>query len=292
MRPSLSVVVITKNEEDNLPNFLLNVSYIADEIVIIDDGSTDRTAVIALSAGEQVRFISSPRTDGEGFSDQRNKGVAAAKGDWLLQVDCDMRITPEFADEVLEAIKRQDKAAYRFQLKQYFLNHHVRFGGFQYWNQPWLVQRSAIRWTQKLHERANIDAAPEQIGQLNHRMVHLNDAKFTDRLRKNFQYSHLEAERLLARGRAVTLLDLVAQPLWRAFRSYILMRGFLDGRIGFVWSLYQFTGTVTAYYIAWERSNRRSRQDNEASISSSFCSKSSQLPGAGLFGRRERQLLP
>ena len=71
----LSVVVITKNEETDLPGFLRNFSAIADEIVIFDDGSTDRTAEIAANYGAPVRFIKATRSSGEGFCDQRNKGL-------------------------------------------------------------------------------------------------------------------------------------------------------------------------------------------------------------------------
>lgn len=277
-RPSLSVVVITRNEAEDLPGFLTNFSAIADEIIIIDDGSEDKTEAIAKAYGGNVKFISAKRTGDEGFCDQRNKGVTAATCDWLLQVDCDMRLTGELADEIRVAIQEFGKKAYRFRLRQYFLSHECRHGGLQYWNQPWLSRRNAIRWTQKLHERAHIDAPEDNIGQLSNRMVHLNDADFSERMRKNYQYSHLEAERLLSSNKPIRLWHVFTKPFWRAFRSYVLMRGFLDGQIGFVWSLYQFTGTANAYFLAWEKANRRPRSELEQKYTDSLShSQTSQI---------------
>jgi len=275
MRPKeqkakLSVVVITLDEEADLPGFLENFLTIADEILIIDDGSTDRTKEIAEAAGEKVRFVSSPRKKGEGFCDQRQKGVEAAQSEWLLQVDCDMRLTAALASEISEAIQHGDFIAYRFRLRQYFMNHHVRYGGFQYWNQPWLSRRGATSWTQKVHERICISGNPKQIGQLSARMIHLNDMNFMERLRKNRQYSELEAQRLIDAGEDFTFLKIFYIPFWRFVRSYIVMRGFMDGAVGFVWGIYQFTSNATIYFIGWDRKYGGSRAANERSIAESM----------------------
>lgn len=267
---TLSVVVITKNEETDLPGFLRNFSTIADEIVIIDDGSTDRTEEIAAAFNGPVRFVAAPRAPDEGFCDQRNKGVLAARGDWLLQVDCDMRLTPDLAQEILSAIRIPDMVAFRFRYLQYFLSHECRHGGLQYRNNPWLCRRDAIHWTQKLHERANIDAPESRIGQLQNKMVHLIDRDFSERMRKNYQYSHLEADRLLQEGRKTTLCTLFFRPLWLAFRSYVLMKGFMDGRIGFIYALYQFTSNANIYFLAWDRENRADRSEIDRKINQSI----------------------
>lgn len=250
----LSVVAIARNEEGDLPGFLASFLPIADEIVIIDDGSTDRTREIALAAGDKVRFVAAPRTAEEGFCHQRQKGVEAARGAWLLQVDCDMRLTDGLAAEIKRAVRDSDHDAFRFRLSQYWMNRPVRHGGFQYWNQPWLVRRAAVRgWTQRVHERIAFNRDVPRIGQLEHRMVHLNDVDFEERLRKNHQYSALEVERLLAQGETFPAYKLFTAPFARFFRSYVLMRGFLDGRLGFSWAIYQFSGTATVYLMGWSR---------------------------------------
>lgn len=274
LKTTLSVVVITKDEENDLLGFLDNFMTIADEIVIIDDGSTDKTEEIALAAGDKVRFIVNPRGPREGFCDQRQKGVEAARGEWLLQVDCDMRLTPDLACEIQQAIQDNSISAYRFRLEQYFLNHRVRHGGFQYRNDPWLARRKAIiSWTQKVHERINLNCNSVQIGQLKYRMIHLTDINFTERLRKNFQYSHIEVDRLLAAGEKFTVYKIFTFPFWRFIRSYILMLGFLDGRIGLVWGIYQFTSNATIYFLGWDRQHGGSRLDNERIITRAMRSR-------------------
>lgn len=268
--PHLSVVVITKDEETDLPGFLENMSSIADEIVIIDDGSTDRTEEIARSFPGEVRFIRSPRGPDEGFCHQRQKGVEAARGEWLLQVDCDMRLTPELAAEIQAAIQSNHFNAYRFRYLQYFMNRPVRYGGFQYRNDAWLSRRRLTSWSQKVHERIHVSGPPDRVTQLRSRMIHLTDRSFIDRLRKNRDYSILEAERLLLDNRPITIWHMLAHASWRCIRSYIVMRGFLDGRVGFLWALYQFTSNLTPYYIAWSRKYGGSREGIEQQIRRAF----------------------
>jgi glycosyltransferase involved in cell wall biosynthesis len=263
--PLLSVVVITWNEEEDLPGFLASFLPIADEIVIIDDGSTDRTGEIAAGAGDKVRFIAAPRAAGEGFCDQRQKGVEAARGQWLLQVDCDMRLGDGLAEEIGRAVRRSEYDAFRFRLEQYWMNRPIRHGGFQYWNAPWLVRRSAVRgWIQQVHERIAFKRELPLIGQLERRMVHLNDRDFDERLRKNRQYSALEVERLLAEGETFPAWKMFTIPFARFLRSYLLMRGFLDGGLGFAWAIYQFSGTATVYLMGWSRRHGGVRAERPA----------------------------
>lgn len=265
--PNLSVVVIVKNEEVDLPGFLVNFLPVADEIVIIDDGSTDQTYAIAKAAGPKVRFIASPRSATEGFGDQRQKGVDAARGRWLLQVDADMRLSPGLAAEIRVAIQQDKFDAYRFRLCQYWMNRRVRFGGFQYWNQFWFARKGVIaRWGQKVHERLELTVQESRIGQFRGRMHHLNDIDFAERLRKNHQYSILEVERLLARGHRFSTFQLVLKPLAKFLTSYFFMLGFLDGRAGLVWAFYQLTGTATVYFLGWSVSRGGDRQSIEKLI--------------------------
>lgn len=264
--PTLSVVVITMNEEADLPGLLDNFLPFADEIVIIDDGSTDRTEEIAHAAGEKVRFIRSPRGPDGGFDGQRNKGVAAATSEWLLQIDADMRLSPELAAEMKQAIRSPDMAAYRYRYLQYFMNRPVRYGGFQYRNDAWLSRRTLSSWTRKVHEQIFIDAPADRIGQLQGKMHHLTDIDFSERLRKNYQYSHLEAEKLIARGVKVSFARMLLHPLWRGFRSYVMMKGFLDGKVGFFWALYQVTSNMVPLYIVWSKQNGGNRAEVERRI--------------------------
>jgi len=128
---TLGVVAISYNEERDLEGFISHLLPWVDEIVIIDDGSTDRTAEIAMAQTPKVNFIISPRNAGEFFSHQRNKGIAATSCDWLLHMDIDERVPPELAKEIMAAVRDESIEAYRYRRLNYFLHRPMQSGGWQ-----------------------------------------------------------------------------------------------------------------------------------------------------------------
>ena len=133
-KQTLGVVAISYNEEKDLPGFLSHLEFWVDEIVIVDDGSTDRTASIAEAASDKVKFMVSPREEGEYFAVQRNKGIHLAESDWLLHMDIDERVTPSLSAEILAAVEDETKDGYRYRRLNLFLHRPMRGGGWQDWN--------------------------------------------------------------------------------------------------------------------------------------------------------------
>ena len=156
--PTLGVVAISYNEEKDLLGFIDHLLPWVDEIVIIDDGSSDRTADIASIKGSKVHFILSPRKEGEFFSHQRNKGIANSSCDWLIHMDIDERVTPALATEILMAISDTTKDAYRFRRKNFFLHRAMRGGGWQDWNLIHLARRSVLKFGGMYHEECIVSA--------------------------------------------------------------------------------------------------------------------------------------
>ena len=262
---SLGVVAICKNEEEDMPGFINHLAPWVDEIVIVDDGSTDRTLDIVRSIGSKVMLIEHPQ-DESGFAGQRNIGIQAANSDWLLHMDIDMRVPPELAFEIVEAIKCPDKDGYCFKLLNYFLQHPINSGGWEKWNYPWLARNEKHHFENRLHENCVVDTSPDRIGQLKNKMWHLNDKSYAERLEKNIQYSKLEAERITASGKKIGWKEILLKPIVRGLKAYFLYSGYRAGLLGLIFSLYVFTGTFNWYASAWDLQNKIDRGDLEKSL--------------------------
>jgi glycosyltransferase involved in cell wall biosynthesis len=258
-------VAIARNEEEDLPGFLDCFLRIADELVLVDDGSTDRTCEIAERAGPRVKLLRSPRQPGEGFCHQRNKGIAMATGDWLLHVDIDDRATDALLAEISDAIRLPDFDAYEYRFVHFFLNRRMRYGGAQGWSKAWLVRRGLGTFEGIVHEQLRLPASA-RTGRLKQRMWHLGDGDFCERLRKNVTYSELEVARLLGPGAHASLAGSCWASAKAFLRTYVLQFGIGDGRIGLFWALYVWSGTMNRSLLAYERLHPASRAELERRV--------------------------
>jgi glycosyltransferase involved in cell wall biosynthesis len=265
-RPTLGVVAIARNEAQDLPGFLDHLLPWVDEIVIVDDGSTDRTADLARAAGPKVKFLESPRQPGEGYSHQRNKGIAAATSDWLLHMDIDERVTPELAAEIRRAIRNPSRDGYRYRRLDFSLHRPPRAGALGAWNHVQLARREKAAFTGQVHETLEFDDTSAAIGQLQGCMWHLKEADYVERVRKNLAYMQAEAERLLATGRPVRWYHFLIPPLGRALKYYLLRGGFCDGTLGVLNAMFILTGTFNWYATAWDRAHAIPRREIEAQL--------------------------
>ncbi len=263
-RPTLGVVAISYNEEQDLPRFIEHLLPWVDEIIIVDDGSTDRTAEIAAAGGEKVKFIVAPREKDEFYSHQRNKGIAAANSEWLLHMDIDERLPTELAKEVCLAIQDPNKDGFRYRRLNYFLHRPMRGGSWQDWNQIHLARRSKFHFEGMFHETCCLDAAEGRVGQLTTRMHHLNDCSFFDRLRKSNQYLEEVVEGLKSRGCRAGYFSLLWAPSKEFVKKYFFKLGFRDGVPGLISAIHSATAIFRAYAVLWEQQNQIDRAHLEA----------------------------
>lgn len=249
MRRSLSVAIITLNEEANLPRTLASIAW-ADQIVVVDAGSTDQTVDVAWSAGAQVF----PEL-WKGFAAQKNSAISHCTGDWILSLDADEEVSSALSAEI-QTLLADDPAcdAYSLPRHNFFLGRPLRHGGFYPDRKLRLFRRGAARFPERaVHETL---ACSGKVGQVQNHLLHHAYPTLTSYIDHMNRYSTLGAEILVQRGRrsrgfAAFAWNVVAAPRLNFLYNYVLRLGFLDGREGLLMHLYHANYTSWKYAKAW-----------------------------------------
>lgn len=236
----LSAFLIVKNEAVDLPDCLQSLRGLADEIVIVDSGSTDATAEIAHAVG--VRWF---HRAFDGYSAQKQFALDQCRGDWALSIDADERVSAPLAAEIRQTIALPSAlAGYRLRRHLYFLGRRLRFGGV---GTDWplrLFRRSRGRYSgTQVHERIDVSG---NVGTLNAPLLHFSYASIAEYHEKSRAYAALGAEDLHARGRRFGLLDW-ARPAWELINRIALRGAWLDGWPGLAYA-------ALSAQSAWRRS--------------------------------------
>jgi len=257
--PGLSVAVIARDEEERLPGCLESASF-ADEIVVVDSGSADRTVEIAGAAG--ARVFEEPW---KGFSAQKQSAVDHCRNDWVLILDADERVPGATAGRILEVLSTRDPAvtAFSFPRKNIFHGRWIRHCGWWPDRIVRLVDRRAGAFDGRaVHERwltrgreLPLDAPLE----------HHSFRRYADLTVKMERYSDLAAASMHAEGRTAGPLTPPLHALWMFFRTYVLELGALDGFDGFVISLMNGGGSFFKYAKLRELARERGRGEPGAS---------------------------
>jgi glycosyltransferase involved in cell wall biosynthesis len=259
--PALSVILITHNEAAHIAACLESVSF-ADEWIVVDSGSTDATCEIARGLGAQVVTAA----DWPGFGAQKNRALALARGRWVFSIDADERVTPELAAAIRAAVDAAEGAeaaeapdangnaagAARGKLAGYELSRLSNFCGQWMRHGDWypdrvlrLFRRGAGRFSDdRVHERLIVDGA---IGRLGGELLHFSMPTLESALDKMNRYSSGRAVDKVGAGKRGGLASALGHAAWAFVRCYLLRRGFLDGRLGFVLAVYVAEGTYYRY---------------------------------------------
>lgn len=261
----LAAVAISYNEEKDLPAFIKNVEPHVDEIIIVDDGSTDRTAEIA-SFSPKTKFINSPRKEGEFYAQQRNKGINASESEWLLHMDIDERLTPEFVNELRTCLNSKDKKAFKFRRLNFFLHRPMKGGGWADWNLVHLAKRDVLKFEGMFHEEIILSCGNDQVGQMNSKMYHLNDESYTERLRKSANYQLEVAQSIRNKGIKVKASHLLMVIGKQFISKYFIKGGYKDGTTGLISALHSSAAAFKSYAMIWDEQNRISRAELENEI--------------------------
>lgn len=241
-----SAIIITKNEEARIIKCIMSVQW-ADEIIVIDNGSTDET--ISQAKKTSAKIITLP---GVNFSALRNKGANEATGKWLLYVDADEIVTSELRKEIEEKLE-QSMSAYYISRKNFYLGHEwptkdkmIR-----------LIKKDAlISWTGTLHEHPEICG---NIGELKESLIHKTHRTLFEMVEKTNAWSDIEADLRLKAGhpkmKPWRFIRVMVSAFWR---SYIQEGGWKAGTTGIIESMYQAFSIFITYAKLWERQQKKS----------------------------------
>jgi glycosyltransferase involved in cell wall biosynthesis len=256
--PLLSVAIVTFNEEENLARTLASVSW-ADEILIVDSGSTDRTLEIARSFNATVLERPWP-----GFAEQKNFALAQCTGDWILSLDADEELSPELQQEIRHTLYARPPSSDAFYVKRrnLFLGRWIKHGGFYPDPKLRLFRRNLARLPQfesrPVHETIRFTGPTSTF---NYDILHHAYPTLSSYIEHMDRYSSLGAHILVEKGRTSANIftfftRIVIFPFFGFKWNYIVRLGFLDGREGFLLNLYHAAYASWKYAKAWELSRK------------------------------------
>lgn len=242
----ISAVILTKNEEVNLPVCLEGLKW-CDEILVIDDDSDDQTITIAKENGAKV-FIHSLNND---FAAQRNFGLEKAKGEWVLFIDADEKVTPQLAAEIKETVKNGKENGYYLKRLDNFLDKWLKFGETGDIKLLRLGKKGNGEWERKVHEVWNIKT--QNNVSLQNSLLHYPHRTLKEFLLDLNCYSSINAGIFYNLGKRAGVLQIVIYPVGKFFLNYVFKKGFLDGTPGFIMammmSLHSFLTRVKIYQL-------------------------------------------
>jgi len=239
----LSVYILAYNEEAKISDTIKSVTW-ADEIVVIDSFSTDRTVEISKELGAkvvQVKF--------EGFGKLRMAGIENTSHEWIFSIDSDERCTPEAKEEILSTIVSENsKDIYFIPRRNIFMGKKIRFcGWYPNYRQPQLFKRGKMTYESKdlVHEDYRVEG---EIGYLKKSIIQIPFLTISEILQKMDRYSELGAEKIIDKKKECpSIFNIIFRSLWTFIRIYILRLGILDGWAGFVIAFSNMEGTFYRY---------------------------------------------
>lgn len=243
------------NEEHNIVDCLESVKW-ADEIIVVDSGSTDKTIDLARQFTDKVLTV-----EWKGYGATKNVALDQATGDWILWLDADERVPPELAEEI-QSVLREDTMCAGFDVarRAYFLGKWIKHCGWYPGRVTRLFRKDKSRFTEtNVHEQIVVVG---KIGNLLHDLLHFTDPDLQHYFHKFNKYTSLAAKDMQAAGKKFSLYDILVRPPFLFFKMYIMRRGFLDGIQGFMLSVVSAAYVFTKYAKLWELQHQTMKEES------------------------------
>ena len=243
----ISATIVTFNEEKNIARAIGSLAC-ADDILVVDSGSSDRTASIATSLGARVLI-----EPWRGYAGQKNFAAEAALNDWILSIDADEALTPELNREILRIRDSEPTASgYTMPRKAHYLGRWIHHSGWYPDRKIRLYDRRRARWQgEYVHESVK---ATGLVSELQGDLLHYTCNSLSEHMRTLERYTTLAAQELVAHGKGRQPAKMIVDPAWTFFRSYVMQFGFLDGPQGAAIAWMAALYTFLKYGKAWELS--------------------------------------
>lgn len=243
-REKVTVIIPCKNEEAHIGDCLESVKW-ADELLMADSGSTDRTMEIGREHGARIierEYINS--------ANMKNWAIPQATHEWVMIIDSDERCTTALRDEILKELENPKHDGYRIWRRNYFLGKEIKHGGWDRDNVLRLFKRSISRYQEK-HVHAEVIVDSGNVSRFHGKLLHYTYDSFTQYFRKMNRYSTWSARDLDRRGKRATLFRILFRPAFRFFKLYLLRMGFLDGKAGLLMCTLASYSVFAKYCKLW-----------------------------------------
>ncbi len=226
----ITATIITQNEERNIVRCLDSLQGIADEVVVVDSGSTDKTE--ELCKKYDVRFEKQPW---QGYSEQKNYANGLATNDWILSIDADEALSDELRNSIisLKQTEISDTDVFSVNRLNNYCGHWIHHCGWYPDRKIRLFNRNAKCWTGEIHEILADTASATAEHLLHGDLLHYSYYSVEDHIRRADKYSTLTAQEAFRKGRKASAAAIWFKPKWKFFRDYIIKGGFLDGYAGY-----------------------------------------------------------
>ncbi len=239
----LSAVILAKNEEKFIGACIESVKSFADEIIVVDDFSTDKTFELCEKLGAKVIR----RNLNGDWGAQRNFAIEQANCDWIFFIDADERVTPELADEIKNILREDNKNfAWRCARLSYFWGKPLKHGGWFPDYVTRLLPKIGTHAEGVVHEKICHQCAEKNFAESKY-LVHYPYRDWEHYFSKFNVYTTLAAKKMFESGKSANIFDIIIHPIWASFRMYFLRGGFLDGAIGFILSGFHYFYTMAKY---------------------------------------------
>jgi glycosyltransferase involved in cell wall biosynthesis len=253
---NLSVVILTKNESYRIIDCIKSIQDLANEIIVVDDLSTDETVEVAKSRGVKI-FIKKMENEGR----HRNWAYAQAQNDWVLSLDADERLTPELCEEIINIdLKNSEFNAFTIPRRNYIGKYWLQYGGQYPAAQLKLFRKDKFKYEEvQVHPRAFLDG---KCGHLKRDIIHYSYQDFADFLNKLNKQTTLEAQKWIATNREMSFGHALWRTIDRFFRKFIGKKGYRDGFMGFMLAVLDSIYQIISYAKYWELINANKRKSN------------------------------